>query len=148
MPKKSTSPKTARSLRSKTKQKRQEQDIESLASISSPVKNSKSKKLLPICKHKKAALPTVSKDLKQASVDLPERKKGTIAQVVKETKQNKTSIEEKEQSTGSDSTNLPVTQVSTTINLSRMADSRLDAKLEHLLTTYFLAIGNNLQTIA
>ena len=88
-------------------------------------------------------LPTVSKDLKQASVDSPEHEKGTKAQVVTATKQNKSSIEEEEQSTGSDLTDLPVTQVDTTINLSSMADSRLDAKLEHLLTNDFLAIGNN-----
>ena len=40
-------------------------------------------------------------------------------------------------------TDLPVTQVDTTINLSSMTDSRLDAKLEHLLTNHFLVIGNN-----
>ena len=115
--------------------------MESLASLSSLVKSTKSKKLLS---QKKAALTTVSKDIKQASVDSPEREKGPIAQVITETKQNKTNIkEEEEQSTGSDSTNLSVTQVGTTINLPSMADSRLDTKLEHLPTTYFLAIGNN-----
>ena len=81
MPKKSTSPKTARSLRSKTKQKRQEQDIESLASLSFPVKSTKFKR-----KQKKAALSTVSKDLKQASIDSPERVTGPIAQILTETK--------------------------------------------------------------
>ena len=142
--KKTSSPKITRSLRSKTAQKRQEQDIESLASLSSPVKSNKSKKLPPIRERKKAALLTVSEDLKQASVDSPEREKGPIAQVVTETKQNKTSTEEEEeQSTGSDSINLSVTQVGTTINLSSMADSCLDLMLEHLLTTYFLAIGND-----
>ena len=30
-----------------------------------------------------------------------------------------------------------------TLNLSSMADSRLDTKLEHFLTHYFLARGNN-----
>ena len=45
----------------------------------------------------------------------------------------KTSIEEEEQSTGSDSTDLPVTQV-------KMAP--FDAKLEHLFTNYFLTIGD------
>ena len=69
------------------KQKRQEQEIESLASLlSSPVRSTKSK-----LKQKKAALPTVSEDLKQASVDSPERKKGPIAQVATQKKavQNK-----------------------------------------------------------
>ena len=86
-------------------------------------------------------LSTVSKDQKQAAVNSPERKR-TTAQVVKETKQNKISNKE-EHSTGSDSTDLPVTQVNTTLNLSSMADSRLDAKMEHLLIYYFLAKGNN-----
>ena len=47
--------------RSAAKQKRQQQDIESLASLSSLVKSSKSKKLLPVHKQK------------QAAVELPER---------------------------------------------------------------------------
>ena len=114
-----------------------------MASLSSPVKSTKSKKLPPVRERKKAVLPTVSENLKQASIDSPEREKGTIAQVVTETKQNKTSIKEEAQSTGSDSTDLSVTQVDITINLPSMADSRLNVKLKHLLTTYFLAIGNN-----
>ena len=92
--KKANSPKITRS---KLKQKRQEQEIESLVSLSSPVKSSKSTKLPPIRKLKKVALPTVSKDLKQAAVDLPKREKGTIAQVVIETKQNKTNIKSSEE---------------------------------------------------
>ena len=72
--------------RSKSKEKKQEQEIESLASLSSPVKSSKSKRLPPIRQRKKAALPTVSEDLKQVAIDLLERKKGIIAQVVTEIK--------------------------------------------------------------
>ena len=74
---------------------------------------------------------------------MPEHEKKIIAQVVTETKQTKTRPEEEEeQSTGSDLTNLSVTQVGTTINLPSIANSRLDTKLKHLLTTYFLAINN------
>ena len=88
MPKKLTSLTFLRST-AKAKQKRQQQDIESLASVSSPVKSSKSKKLPPIRKQKRAALPTVSEE---ASIDSPGREKGAIAQVVMETKQNKRRI--------------------------------------------------------
>ena len=127
--KKTSSPKITRS---KTKQKKQEQEIEYLASLSSPVKSSRSKKLPPIRKRKKAALPTVSEDLKQATVNSPEREKGTIAQVVMEIKQNKTSIEssEEENSTRSES-DLPVTKVK--------MSTPFDTKLKYLLNTYLYA---------
>ena len=46
-------------------------------------------------------------------------------------------------STESDSSHSSVTQVGTIINLSNMADPRLDVPLEHVLTEYCLAIGDN-----
>ena len=117
--------------RSKIKQQKQQRKIESLSLLSTPVAASRNLK----------KLSTLSEDQKQAAVDSAEHER-TIAQVVTETKQNKAN-NKTDHSTGSDLTDLPVTQVNTTINLSSMADSRLDAKLKHLLTNYFLAIGNN-----
>ena len=111
--------------RSKTKQQKQQHKIESLALLSSPVAAS--------CNPKK--LSTVSKDQKQAVVNSPERER-TNTQVVTETKKNKT-IDEKEHSTGSDSTDLPVTEV-------KMAP--FDVQLEHLLTNYFSATGDQHET--
>ena len=73
--------------RSKTKQLKQQREIESLALLSSPVPASRKPK----------KLSTVSEDQKQASVDSPERKR-TIAQVVTETKQNKTKQASKKKS--------------------------------------------------
>ena len=75
-------------------------------------------------------------------------KQETIAPVVTVTKQSKESSEEEEYSTGSDLSKFQVktstlSSKSTTSNLSNMADSRLDTKLEHLLTHYFLARGDS-----
>ena len=109
-----------------SKRKRQQQDIESLPSVSSLVKSSKSKKLPPIHEQKKAALPIVNEE-KRASTDLLEREKGIIAQAVKETKQTKTGIEssKEENSTESES------------NLTQVKMSApFDTKLEHLLDIY------------
>ena len=61
MPKKLKFPKEPKITRS-TASKRQQQEIEFLASVSSPVKSSKSKKSPPIHEQKKAALPAVSKE--------------------------------------------------------------------------------------
>ena len=87
------------------------------------------------CKTKK--LSTVSEDQKQAAVNSPERKQGTIAQVVTMTKQNKSSNKE-ENSTESNASDLPVTQVKMT--------THFDSKLEHLLTNYFSATSNQYDT--
>ena len=73
-PKKSKTPNIPKITRS-TANKRQQQEIDSLASVSAPVKSSKSKKSPPVSKEK------------QASIELPERKKGIIAQAVTERKQ-------------------------------------------------------------
>ena len=89
-----------------TANKRQQQKIDSLASVPSPAKSSKSKKSPPVSKEK------------QVSIELPEREKGIIAQVVTETKQTKSSKEEN--STGS--------QVKMT--------TPFDTKLGYLLETY------------
>ena len=104
-----------------TASKKQRQEIDSLASVSSPPKSIKSKK----------------SPKKQASLKSPKCKKGIIAQAVLETKQAKSSKDEKssddnENSTGSESA-LFVPQV-------KMAP--FDVKLEHLLTNYFMAIGD------
>ena len=77
-------PKKSKVTRS-TASKKQRQKINSLASVSSPPKSSKSKK----------------SPKKQASHELPERKKGIIAQAVTETKQTKSRKEDN--STGSKS---------------------------------------------
>ena len=63
--------------RSKTKQQKQQREIEYLALLNSPVV---SRKLNP------KKLSTVNKDQNQATVDLQEREKETIAQVVMVTK--------------------------------------------------------------
>ena len=108
-------PKKSKITRSSASQK-QRQVIDSLASITSPPKASKTKK----------------SPKKQAPLESPEEK-GIIAQVVTDTKKAKSSSNNN--STGSKSA-LFVPQIN-------MADSRLDAKLEHLLTEYFLTISNN-----
>ena len=63
-------------------------------------------------------------------------------------KQSKESSEEEENSIGSDLSEFQVkkstlSSTGTTSNLSSMVNSRFDAKLEHLLTHYFLGKGNN-----
>ena len=70
-------------------------------------------------------------------LESPEREKGIIAQAVTETKQEESSKDERssdndEDSNGSESA-LFVPQV-------KMA--HFDVKLEHLLTNYFMAIGD------
>ena len=95
---------------------KQRQVIDSLASVTSPPKASKTKK----------------SSKKQAPLESPEEK-GIIAQVVTNTKQAKSSSDDN--STGSKSA-LFVPQIN-------MADPRLDAKLEHLFTEYCLAVSNN-----
>ena len=105
--------------RSRASQK-QRQAIDSPAFITSPPKASKTKKLIE----------------KQASLESPEVK-GITAQVVMATKQAKSSADNKsssdDNSTGSESA-LLVTPV-------KIAPS-FDMKLEHLLTNYFMAIGD------
>ena len=68
---------------------------------------------------------------------MPGRKQGTIFQVGMITKQNKSSKKE-EHSTESDSSDLPVSQVKMT--------TPFDPKLEHLLTNYFSATGDQHDT--
>ena len=113
--------------RSKAKQQRQQHEIDSLASLSSPVTSCKPKKL-----------STVSKDQKQATFNSPEQEQETIAQVVAATKQNKKSSNKEEHSTDSDLYNLPATQVKMT--------TPFDSKLGHLLTNYFSATGDQHDT--
>ena len=109
-PKKSKTPNVPKITRS-TASKRQQQEIDSLASVSFPVKSSKSKRSPPVSKEK------------QDSIESPEHKQGIIVQVVTETKQTKSSKEENY--TGSES---DLTQVK--------MSALFDTKLEHLLDTY------------
>ena len=69
-------PKKSKITRSTTS-KRQLQEIDSLASVFSPPKSSKSKKSLPVNKEK------------QASIESPEREEGILAHAVTEIKQTK-----------------------------------------------------------
>ena len=77
--------------RRKAKQQRQQDEIVSLASLSSPVTSPKPKKL-----------STVREDQKQAVVNSPEQEQETIAQDVTATKQSKKSSDKEEHSSGSD----------------------------------------------
>ena len=91
---------------------------------------------------------------------MPECKRGNTAHIVTATKQskepseegssqNKSSVgknsSEEENSAGSDLSEIQVktsTLSSTSTTLPSMTDSRLDTKMEHLLTHYFLAVGD------
>ena len=105
-------PKVTRSSASR----RQQRQINSLVSGSSPPKVTRTKK----------------------SIESPEVT-GITHQVVTVTKQAKSSEDSssednsKQESTGSDSNRSSVNQVGTTINLSNMADPRLDKQLDHVL---------------
>ena len=144
--KKDTDPSTTRS---KTKKQRQQGWFDSLVSLSYLVNRPNPKKLSPVRKERK--LSPIHDNIspqKQAAVDSPERKQETIAPVVTATKQSKESNEEEEHSIGSDLSKFQVktstlSSTNTTSTLSSMVDLCLDAKLEHLLTHYFLAISNN-----
>ena len=134
--------------RSKAKKQRQHALSDSLALLSSLVKGLNPKRLSPIRKQKKLLPPDNTSPQKQAAVDSTECKRETIAPVATATKQSKELSEEEEHSTGSNLSEFQVktstlSSTSTTSNLSNMANLRLDTKLEHLLTHYFLAIGNN-----
>ena len=100
--------------------KRQQQEIKSLATGSSPVKSTKSKKSPPIRDQQKAALPAVSK-----SINSLERKRGTIAQAVIEMKQTKSSKEEHSMESESDF-----------IVPQAKMNAPFDKKFEYLLDTY------------
>ena len=111
LPKKSKTQNVQKITRS-TASKRKQQEIDSLASVSSPVKSSKSNKS-----------PPVSEEM-QASIQSQEREKGIIAQAVTETKQTKSSKEENSTESESDLTQVKMS-------------TPFDTKLERLLDTYF-----------
>ena len=117
--------------RSKAKQQRRQHEIDSLASLSSPVTSPKPKKLSLVHEQKRLSPTDNTSPQKQADVDSVERQQETISPVVvteTEQKQGKYKSSEKENSTGSEM-NLPVTQVK--------MSTHFDTKLEHLLTNYF-----------
>ena len=113
--------------RSQEKQQRQQHEIYSLASLSSPLTSYKPKKL-----------STVSKDQEQAAVNSPEQEQESIAQVGTATTQSKESSNKEEHSTESNLSDLCVTQVKMT--------TPFDLKLKHLLTNYFSATGDQHNT--
>ena len=108
--------------------KKQRQAIDSLATVTSPPKASKTKKSTK----------------KQASFELPEDK-GITPQIVTVTKQAKTS-EDKNSSSNDNSTEdesalLVTNPVTMSTNLTAGADQRLDKKLDHVLEEFLLAKG-------
>ena len=145
------SPKKATDLtitKSKAKQQRQQQQqIDSLVSLSSPVKSRTPKKLLTVQEERKSLLIHDHTSTQQeAAVNLPEQEQEPIAQVVTATKQSKESSDTEEHSTENDSSGFQVKtstrfRTSKILNLPSMAGPRLDAKIEHLLEPYFLAKG-------
>ena len=124
--------KTDTKTRSQTKKDRQNELSNSLATLSSSPKVRNTKKSTK----------------KQASLKSSEVT-GITHQVVTVTKQAKSSEDSssdnnsKQKSTGSDSNRSSVNQVGTTINLSNMANPRLDKQLDHVLEEFLLAIGAN-----
>ena len=113
-----------RSTKSKKQARIEEAQFDTLTTVSSPKPKSNPKKLTPPSESTTSPLPKVGEE------ETPERRK-SIAQPVTETKQDNIE-EEEEKSTESDSSHLSVSQVGTTINLSIMVDSRLDAQLDHV----------------
>ena len=103
----------------------EEIQLDTLATISSPKAKLNPKKLTPPSKSTTSPLPIVGEE------ETPERRKSFV-QAVTETKQDNFK-EEETKSTGSDSDLSSVNQVGTTINLSNMADPRLDKQLDHVL---------------
>ena len=110
------SPKNPKVTRSSAS-RRQQQETDSLASGSSPPKFKRTKKSTE----------------EQPSLESPEVT-GITPQVVTVTKQGKSSEESSSDSNSIDESALQVTQVKMT--------SSFDPKLEHLLTNYFMAIGD------
>ena len=135
-------------IMSKAKKQRQQELSDSLESFSSSVNRPDPKKLSPVRKGKKLSPIDNTSPQNKVAVDSPEHKQETIAPVITATKQSKESTDKEEHSTESNLSGFQVktstrSSTSTTTNLSNMAHSRLDTKLEHLLTHYFTAIGNN-----
>ena len=123
-----------RSTKSNLQARIEASQIDTLATISSPKPKPNPKKLTPPSRSTTSPLPTVGKETLERGKP--------IAQAVTETKQDNIE-EEEEKSTESDSSHSSVIQVGTTINLSSMADSRLDKQLNHVLTEYYLAVSVN-----
>ena len=127
---------------SKAKKQQHQEQIESLASLSTPVKNQPNpkeamKKLLPVCKNKSSKKQALLTQLLEES---PEREQENI---VTATKQSKASSEE-EDSTGSDMSEIqaktlfPTPKKSSTSSTSIPSSmSVIDAKLEHLLNNCY-----------
>mmetsp|Transcript_55057 Transcript_55057/g.61567 ORF Transcript_55057/g.61567 Transcript_55057/m.61567 type:complete len:307 (+) Transcript_55057:171-1091(+) len=144
-PKKDSDPRTLQSSAIKAKKQRQQEQQKSLVSISSPVKNHPNpKKSLPVRENISSKKKAPVQSLLEDSL---EGKRDNIIPVVTATKRKSKSSEEKDstesESSGFQAEKSTISSTSTTTNLSSMAGSRLDAKLEYLLSHYVLPIDDN-----